>query len=286
MMLTVFTPTFNRAKYLQRLYESLCRQKETDFEWLIVDDGSTDDTAAVVQKFQGLNIRYISKENGGKHTAYNEALKYACGKWFLCVDADDYLSDDALEVLTQMLRTMPEGRGLAAYKADQNGNRLSEDFPVGIAECRISDLALRLNCRGEFAFIFPTEIAKRYPFPVFSGEKFVGENVIYDRIEKECPVVLLPQTVMICEYLAEGYSQNFGGLMGKNPAGFCVYFLQRIDLMIGFKNRLVCTGKYWCFRWISGNKSLRYSGKHRFALLAGWFAGVAFRLYYKLVRGF
>ena len=118
------------------------------------------------------------------------------------------------------------------------------------------------------------------------GAAYYDEYMPYDRIEKECPVVLLPQTVMICEYLAEGYSQNFGGLMEKNPAGFCVYFLQRIDLMPGFKNRLVCAGKYWCFRWISGSKTLCYSGEHRFTLLAGWFAGVVFRMYYKLVRGF
>ena len=289
MMLTVFTPTYNRAEYLQRLYDSLRRQNETDFEWLIVDDGSSDDTPSVVEAFRqqgAVKIRYIYKENGGKHTAYNEALRQAEGRGFLCVDADDYLSDGALTALKAALAELPADRCLAAYKVDQNGNRLSDAFPEKIFECRISDLSLRLNCRGEFAFVFPTEVARCYPFPEFSGEKFVGECVVYDRIEQVCPVRLLGRTVMVCEYLAEGYSQNFGGLMKKNPAGFCVYFLQRIDLTPGFGARLSCAGKYWCFRWISGNKTLRYSGKHTLTVAAGWFVGLAFRVYYKLIRGF
>ena len=289
MMLTVFTPTYNRAGYLQRLYESLRRQKQQDFEWLVVDDGSTDDTAQVVKSFQAqsdLTIRYVCKENGGKHTAYNEALKHARGNWFLCVDADDYLSDDALEWLFGMLAQLPEDQGVAAYKSDQTGKTLSDAFPAEVTTCKISDLSLRLNCRGEFTFVFPTKVAREYPFPEFPGEKFVGENVVYDRIEQVCPVNLLGQVITVCEYLPDGYSQNFGGLMKKNPSGFCVYFLQRIDLIPGLVGRWSCAGKYWCFRFISGNKTLKYHGPHKGAWVLGWPLGLAFRLYYKLLRGF
>lgn len=288
MRLTVFTPTYNRAQYLQRLYESLCRQKVTDFEWLIVDDGSTDDTAQVVDGLREsthLNIRYLYKENGGKHTAYNEALRQAQGQWFLCVDADDYLSDDALAVLFRALEQQPENCGLAAYKADQQGNRLSDAFPEQVKQCKISDLPLQMGCRGEFTFIFPTAVAREYPFPVFPGERFVGENVVYDRIEKVCPVTLLGEVITVCEYLSDGYSQNFGSLMKKNPSGFCIYFQQRIDLVPGLISRVSMAGKYWCFRWISGNKTLKYRGTHRLAWLLGWPVGLLFRVYYKILRG-
>lgn len=288
MMLTVFTPTYNRAEYLQRLYESLCRQTKRNFEWLIVDDGSTDDTARVVKAFQkdaSLDIRYVYKANGGKHTAYNEALRQARGRWFLCVDADDYLSDHALEYLTGALENQPENCALVAYKADQQGNRLSDEFPEQVDRCRISDLSLRLNCRGEFALVFPTEVARNFPFPEFPGEKFVGENVVYDRIEQVCPARLLGQVVMICEYLADGYSRNFGALMKKNPTGFCVYFLQRMDMVPGLGDRISCAGKYWCFRFISGNKSLKYIGPHKLLWAVGWPVGLVFRVYYKLLRG-
>lgn len=289
MMLTVFTPAYNRAEYLKRLHESLIGQKNRDFEWLIIDDGSADDTARVVQSFieqNNMTIRYYHKANGGKHTAYNEALAKAMGDWFLCVDADDYLNEDAIGMIADALSRIPDHMGIAAYKKDTEGRRLSGAFPADVRCCKISELSLKYGCSGEVTFIFPAKIARNYPFPVFPGEKFVGESVVYDRIEQECQVLLLPQDITVCEYLPDGYSQNFGRLMQHNPSGFCVYFMQRIDLMPSFADRVSCAGKYWCFRWISKNKTLRYAGKHKFAWCLGWSAGLIFRVYYKLFRGF
>lgn len=289
MMLTVFTPAYNRAAYLNRLYDSLIRQESKDFEWLIVDDGSTDNTSQTVQSFmeqRKLEIRYVRKENGGKHTAYNEALQHARGAWFLCVDADDQLAENAVALLTRAIKTVSAGTAIAAYKTDMDGKRLSDPFPAGVDTCKISDLALRLGCRGEFTFVFPTDIARKYPFPVFPGEKFVGESVVYDRLERECPVHLLGEVITECEYLGDGYSMNFGALMGRNPTGFCLYFLQRIDLAPTFAAALTHAGKYWCFRWISGSRQLRYDGPRKGVCALGWPVGVVFRLYYKLLRGF
>ena len=289
MMLTVFTPAYNRSAYLNRLYESLVQQENKDFEWLIVDDGSTDDTAQQVRSFMDrgeLTIRYCHKPNGGKHTAYNLGLEQAAGEWFICVDADDQLSQNAVAEIAAAVATAPKSTAIAAYKSDMDGNRLSDSFPEGVDRCKISDLPLKLGCRGEFTFIFPTNIAKKYPVPVFDGERFVGENVVYDRLEQECPVELLPRVVTLCEYLGDGYSMNFGKLMGKNPSGFCLYFMQRIDLMPTFGSRVSCAGKYWSFRWISQNRSLVYGGKHRLAWCLGWILGLCYRAYYKFVRGF
>ena len=289
MMLTIFTPTYNRAAYLSRLYDSLLCQNNKDFEWLIVDDGSTDNTLEVVQRFveqDTIPIRYFCKANGGKHTAYNEGLQHARGEWFLCVDADDFLHEPALERISEAVNTITDIRGIAAYKQDTNGNRLGDPFPSGVDHCKISDLSLKYGCCGEFTYIFPTAIAKKYPFPIFDGEKFVGENVVYDRIEQECDAFLLPEVITVCEYLEDGYSQNFGKLLGQNPSGFCVYFMQRIDLMPSLISKMICAGKYWCFRWISKNKTLQYAGKYRFICGLGWPLGLVFRGYYKLVRGF
>ena len=102
--LTVFTPAYNRAVTLPRLYESLLRQTCFDFEWLIIDDGSSDDTSRLIHSFTGegkFPVRYVYKENGGKHTAHNLALEEAEGEWFLCVDSDDTLAPDAVEMVTQ-----------------------------------------------------------------------------------------------------------------------------------------------------------------------------------------
>ena len=289
MTLTVFTPTYNRAGCLPRLYESLLKQSVQDFEWLIVDDGSKDETAQVVEGFireAKFRIRYFQKENGGKHTAYNYALEKAEGQYFLCVDADDLLSDNAVAQIRDALEKGDGSMGITAYKKDLQGKRLSEAFPADVAVCGINELTLKYGCSGEFTFIFPTNIARKYPFPVFEGERFVGENVVYDRIDPICQMILLPADVTICEYQEDGYSNNFDALLKKNPKGFCLYFMQRIDVNLSLKQKMIAVGKYWSFRWMGGKPPVRYTGKHR--LLTGLCLplGLVFRVYYKFVRGF
>lgn len=286
-MLTIFTPAYNRAEKLNRLYESLLHQSSHDFEWLIVDDGSTDATRCAVKGFAnngGFPVRYYFKENGGKHTAYNFALELAEGAWFFCVDSDDYLSPNAVAEILSAARDLKENQGILAYKQDVNERLLSEVFPQGVQFSKMYEMAQKHHCCGEFSLIFPTDLAKKYPFPVFAGERFVTESVIYDRIDRECEMLLLPKVVTICEYQQDGYSNNANAVMKKNPNGYCLYFLQRIDLQSTFVSRLMHAGKYWCFRWISKNRSLKYEGKNK--LLTGFavMPGLLFRVYYKLIR--
>lgn len=288
-MLTIFTPTYNRAAMLPRLYNSLKCQSGMDFEWLIVDDGSSDDTKSAVDGFiteAKFPIRYYWKENGGKHTAHNFALDKAQGEWFFCVDSDDILAPNGLEMIAKAVEQIDGDKGIVAYKSDQLGNRLSDAFPDGYTYAKMNELTLIHQCKGEFSLVFPTSVAKEYPFPIFAGERFVTECVVYDRMDLVCPMYLLPQVVTICEYQTDGYSQNANAVMAKNPNGFCLYFMQRIDIVPSWVSRLVCAGKYWCFRLIAKNKDLRYRGKHRFLCALGLPVGLVFRIYYKVLRGF
>lgn len=287
MTLTIFTPTYNRAATLPRLYESLLAQKETDFEWLIVDDGSTDDTRQLVAGFTGegkFPVRYEHKENGGKHTAYNLGLQLARGDYFFCVDSDDLLAAGSVKGILDEVKNLSENQGIVAYKQDLSGKRLSGEFPEQLQGCLFHELPIKHGCNGEFSLVFPTELARKFPFPVFEGERFVTESVIYDRISLVCPMLPLRVVLTVCEYQEDGYSSDANAVMARNPSGYCLYFMQRIDLLPSFRKRLVCAGKYWCFRWISGRRELRYRGDHRLALALGWGAGVAFRVYYKLFR--
>ena len=286
-MLTVFTPAYNRADFLPRLYRSLCDQTCYDFEWLIIDDGSTDHTQDVMPTFLAetrFAVRYIRKENGGKHTAHNLALEQAAGEWFLCVDSDDLLAPDAVAALTEKIKQLTGETGVIAYKKDLNGKLLSDPFPVGMKQEQMHRLALVHGCRGEFSLIFSTAFAKHFPFPVFTGERFVTESVIYDRMDLHGTMALLPETITVCEYQPDGYSSNFARLMKNNPSGFCLYFLQRIDLQPRLLQRIIHAGKYWCFRWISGQTELTYTGKHKLLVALSAFPGLAFRIYYKLFR--
>lgn len=280
-MLTIFTPTYNRADKLPRLYESLRTQTAKDFEWLIVDDGSTDETKMITEQFPA---RYVYKENGGKHTAYNLGLELARGDWFFCVDSDDYLTPTAVADILEATKKLNGQQGIIAYKQDTKGNRLSDAFPEGLQAAKIHALPLQYGCKGEFSLIFSTELARKYPFPVFGNERFVTESVIYDRIDRERDMHLLPKTITICEYQSDGYSQNANAVMRKNPNGYCLYFLQRIDLQRAFLPRLVHAGKYWCFRWISGNSALKYTGQHKLLVKLAVIPGALFRVYYKLIR--
>ncbi len=288
MMFTIFTPTYNRGQLLERLYHSLLEQNCKDFEWLIVDDGSTDNTEAVAQSFvseKKIDIRYYKKENGGKHTAYNYALDLAQGEWFLCVDADDCLHKDALTHLVKAIEEPDTDTGIIAYKEDTQGVRLSDAFPSNVNRCKVSDLSLRYNCSGEFSLILSRKLAAQYKFPVFPGERFVGECVVYDRVDKVCDWTLLPEVITVCEYQPDGYSSNFANLMKQNPSGFCLYFLQRIDLQPRLLQRILHAGKYWCFRWICKHSELAYQGKHNILVALSAVPGLCFRIYYKLFRG-
>lgn len=283
--ITVFTPTYNREETLQRLYKSLCKQTSFDFEWLIVDDGSTDSTDDIVRTFSSacFPIRYVKKENGGKHTAYNLALQHAAGAHFLCVDSDDFLAPDAIEVLRKVVSY---DRGICAYKATVNGIELSSKFPSEVKETSTFELYSELNCYGEYTFVYPLHIARKVSFPVFPGETFVTESVVYDRLDKLCKVRLLPKIITICEYQPEGLSARTVELMKRNPAGYCLYFMQRIDLVSNCLERLLIAGKYQCFGILANKNRTVYLGDHRMLTAISYPLGLLFLAYYKLFRGF
>lgn len=286
-MITIFTPTYNRAEKLQRVYESLIAQTNYDFEWLIVDDGSSDNTESVAKGFNRslFRIVYEKKNNGGKHTAYNRALELAQGEYFFCVDSDDWLVEGAIEKILNFVRDR-EARFILSYKQDESGKRLSDSFPENIERISLFELNDEYHCGGEFSIIFCTDFAREYPFPVFEGERFVTESVVYDRMALVEEVSLLPQVVTICEYQEDGLSNNLNRVMKDNPAGYCLYFMQRIDLPQTLIQRMITAGKYHCFCIFAKKKRTLYCGNHSVLTALCTPIGFVFWAYYKLLRGF
>lgn len=284
MKLTVFTPCYNRAYCLPELYRSLCRQTAKDFEWLIIDDGSDDETSDLAEGFIGdgnITVRYIKKANGGKHTAYNLALENAMGDFFFCVDSDDILMDDAVEKIFAAIEDIDGEIGIIAEKCDKDFKILSDGLKCDMGQVGINELSEKYGVRGEFSLIFKSDIAKKYPFPIFDGEKFMGEAVVYDRIDKVGKYLVLPYPLTVCEYRTDGYTASYNNLMKSNPKGFCLYFMQRIDISDRLKARLSYAGKYHAFRIFSGN-ALKYSGEHKILVGLSALLGVVFWLYYKI----
>ncbi len=288
MILTIFTPTYNRRNKLSRVYESLKCQSCDSFEWLIVDDGSVDDTEELVNSFRKENkiqIKYIKQNNGGKHTAHNTALNYAQGEFFFCIDSDDYMRDGFINDFIKKTQEI-DCDGFIAYKIDVNGKLLSDKFPAQLKESSLFELSEVYHCNGEFSFIVKTAIAKRYKFPVFKNEKFMVESVIYDKISEKYKFKLMNEVATICEYQKDGLTANYTMLLKRNPSGFCLYHMQRIDLTSSYRKRICIAGKYNCFKILSKNKDLKYSGKNKMLVFATKPLGSLFWLYYKVIRGF
>jgi glycosyltransferase involved in cell wall biosynthesis len=190
--ITICTPTFNRAHTLNRVFESLCRQKFADFEWLIIDDGSIDNTKEVVAQFQqkaSFKIRYYYKENGGRHTALNYSYDLINSEYVINIDSDDELSDNALFLIKKAWESVPaeeyERFWLVSGRCidSKNNKMIGEKYPEGINKLvgKKQHKAITM-CKGEKSCCRKVAVLKHYPFPVYTDANFVSENTIWEKI--------------------------------------------------------------------------------------------------------
>ncbi len=230
--ITVFTPTYNRAYTLHALYNSLQRQADRDFEWLIVDDGSTDNTKELVSQWEQegkVPIRYIYQENAGKMRAHNHGVRLTDSELFVCIDSDDYLTDEAIADIHEAWQKR-EGDvcGIIAHRAfvnkAENKMRINT-FPIK-GPTTLSAL-YNAGYVGDTTLVFRTDILKQYPFPEIEGEKFITEAISYNLIDLHHQYMLLDKAPTICEYLADGYSFNEAKTQLQNPKGWSLYYNQR-----------------------------------------------------------
>lgn len=235
--ITVFTPTYNRAYILQTLYQSLQRQSYHNFEWLVVDDGSNDNTRQLLETWQAESntfpIRYIFQENGGKCRAINHGLRLARGELFFTVDSDDYLTDDALEKIAGWEQELPKTEKYCGFAGNrgttpqETPNRL---FNGGYLDGTALD---RYDCvDGERAFVFYTEIHRKYFYPEFPGEKFLTEAVTWDQMANDgYKMRFYNDIICIWEYLPDGLTRGGYELFLKNPQGTGLFFRQKADFL-------------------------------------------------------
>ena len=227
--LTVFTPAYNRAHTLPRTYKSLLNQKCKDFVWLIIDDGSTDNTAELVREWQtntnGFEIRYIYKENGGMHTAHNTAYANIDTELNVCIDSDDSLSMGAVE---KILRKWDEVKckgyaGLVGLDADFEGNIIGKDFPKQMTETTLNGY-YAAGGAGDKKLVYRTEIITQTPpYPVFEGEKYVALAYKYLLIDQQYKLAVLNEVLCDVEYQIDGSSNTMWRQYINNPQGFAFW---------------------------------------------------------------
>ena len=224
--LTVFTPAYNRAHTLPRTYESLLAQDCKDFVWLIVDDGSSDNTAELVRSWQaqdnGFEIRYIYKENGGMHTAHNTAYEYIDTELNTCIDSDDCMAPDAVEkILCKWEQVKHLGyAGLIGLDSDMKGNLIGKGFPQGLTETTLMGY-YSAGGSGDKKLVYRTDVINQYPpYPVFEGERYVALAYKYRLIDQDYKLAVIDEVLCNVDYQPDGHSTGMWKEYVRSPRGF------------------------------------------------------------------
>ena len=277
--LTVFTPAYNRAYTLPRTYESMKQQKNTDFIWLIVDDGSSDNTAELVKQWQseenGFEIHYIYKENGGMHTAHNTAYELIETELNVCVDSDDALAPDAVQLIADAWNKVRDRgyAGLLGLDAEFDGTVIGKGFPEGLTDTTLGGY-YRSGGRGDKKLILRTDVVRQYPpYPTFPGERFVPMGSLYTMIDQDYKLSVLDKVVCLVEYMPDGSTHNMLCQYYRNPNGFRYGRLVTMQSQLKLEKRLMVHMHYAAESILSRKPILKDSPQKLLSLFTvpfGW----------------
>lgn len=256
--LTIFTPSYNRAHLLPRIYHSLKDQTCQDFIWLIVDDGSIDHTSEVVADFMQDNkveIQYIAQENQGMHGAHNTAYENISTPLNICIDSDDYMPKDAVEKILHKWETVANKEkysGLVGLDADLNGNLIGTQFYTETTT--LEDFYLQGGA-GDKKLVYRTEVMQQYPpYPLFSGEKYVGLGYKYQLADQDFELVTLNEILVLVDYQPGGSSNNMYRQYYNNPRGFAFIRKQGMVMSKSRVKRFKDAIHYVSSSLLSGNR--------------------------------
>lgn len=256
MLLTIITPVYNRAALLAECCRSLGRQTDLDFEWIIVDDGSTDGSADAAERFptDRFPITVIRKENGGKHTAINAAIPHIRGQYTLFLDSDDTLTDDAVACIrTAWAQYAGDGNiGIVTFLKGTDPHSpvctvADFDTPVDILRYPRQRI-LHTDC----CEVLRSELLGRFPFPVFPGERFIAECALWNRIARTHKCVYREEIIYLCEYRADGLTKAGRSLRIRNPLGGMFICQLRIHPNNSLPQRLKYAMLYCCYGFFAG----------------------------------
>lgn len=259
--LTVFTPAYNRAHLLPRLYESLKKQTSQDFTWLVVDDGSGDHTRALIEAYIAENIfdiKYVYQENQGMHGAHNKAYENITTELNICIDSDDFMPENAVEIILKKWNSIPSNdkvkySGIVGLDADMNGNVIGSKFTT--EETTLEDFYLG-GGTGDKKLVYRTEVMNKYPpYPLFKGEKYVGLGYKYLLADQEYKLITINEVLIIVDYQEGGSSNNMFRQYTRNPKGFAFIRKQGMVLSKSRKRRFQDAIHYVSSSLISKNKN-------------------------------
>lgn len=260
-MITVFTPTYNRADLLPRVYASLLRQTNKNFEWVVVDDGSSDSTKKFINQCileNKIAIIYHLQVNKGKHYAINKGLSFAKGILFFILDSDDFLPADALELVINQYEKVKEDPSIAAVA----GRRMYDSGAiVGSSNfdemrCNSLDIRYKYNVSGDLVEVFRTDVLKQFQFPEIENEKFCAESLVWNRIAQKYNILFFNKGIYTTEYLPGGLTSNIVKIRMKSPVGAMLCYSELEGYDIPFTQKIKANINFWRFSFNS-NKGIR-----------------------------
>lgn len=272
---TVFTPTYNRAKLLSRSYNALCNQTEKDFIWLIIDDGSVDNTRELVNSWISENkikIEYYYQENAGKQRAVNNGINHCKTKYFAFLDSDDYYCQDTVEKFLIRLHEIDDNEkvsGVVACRGEQEGLTIGrENMPVGAYIINFDKVITKYKFKGDTCRAYKTEIIKNYLYPEIE-DKFILEDVMLCAMDYDYDIYFVNEVYSITKYYSDGYTLNTKKLFRKNPKGYALGISQRTIARRGFLRRVKFTVMYtvWCKKHKIDNAYKTVKNKKLYVLL-------------------
>lgn len=260
--ITIFTPTYNRAKLLPRLYKSLQQQNSSVFEWIIVDDGSQDNTREVIQEFINENvfkIIYVYQDNKGKHYAINKGVKLAKGELFWIVDSDDYLPKTALSLVLNkyaIVANNPKFCGVAGRRININGKIVGNEFGQDISSNSI-DIRFKHKVNGDLVEVFKTSVMKDFPFPEINNEKFCPEALIWNRIAQKYKLLFFNTGIYVADYQPEGLTSKIIQIRMNSPIASMLTYSELASYKIPLIKKAKALINFWRFS-LNSTKSFTY----------------------------
>ena len=254
--ITILTPAYNRASLLPRLFDSLLRQTFKDFEWIVVDDGSTDNTHEVLASIKercgdAFPMTCLYKENGGKHMAINMGVTRAQGELFFIVDSDDMLPPNALAIVAEEWRPISGDSnfgGVAGLDIAMNTREvIGSGLPQEHIDCNAIDIRYRHHVTGDMKEVFRTEVLREFPFPEFAGERFCPEQLVWFRMARRYRLRYINKPIYIADYQPDGITAGITRARMRNPSASMLTYAELTECPVPFLVKVKAAINFWRF---------------------------------------
>ena len=254
-MITILTPTFNRAHLLPRLFESLTHQIDFNFEWLVMDDGSTDGTSDLFAGKTFLSapfpIRYYQQENGGKHRALNAGVKQAKGDFIFIADSDDWLLPQSVAIVglhTSAIADDNTFAGVAGLDVFDDERIVGTGLPQDIIDCNAMDIRYRYHVDGDLKEVFKTTVLQEFPFPEIQDERFCPEQLVWFRIAQKYKLRYFNTPIYVAESQPNGITASIIRVRMLAPQATCMMYAEMLAYKIPFKEKIKAAINFWRFK--------------------------------------